>query len=148
MISRDYRQAIDWLAHRRFAIMLFGNGDDVLQARAQGLPVNVVDTGVWKEGGMLEPSAYTFAWMEKSPHPNASKVFVNWLLSRDGQLALQRDGGLADSLRLDISKSEVKPMARRKDGAKYLVTWKEEWIDAEPMQKVVNQALAKSGRKN
>jgi hypothetical protein len=28
------------------------------------------------------------------------------------------------------------------------VTWKEEWIDAEPMQKVVNQALAKSGKRN
>ncbi|MSP38700.1 MAG: extracellular solute-binding protein [Deltaproteobacteria bacterium] len=147
MVSRDYRQAIDWLAQKRFAIMLFGNGDDVLQARAQGLPVNVVDTGVWKEGGMLEPGAFTVAWADRSPHPNASKVFINWLLSREGQLAVQRDGGVNDSLRLDISKSEVRPMARRKDGAKYMVTWKEEWIDAEPMQKVVNQALAKSGRK-
>ena len=148
MISRDYRQAIDWLAQKRFSIMLFGNGDDVLQARGQGLPVNVVDTGVWKEGGMLEPGAFTVAWADKSPHPNASKVFINWLLSREGQLAVQRDGGVNDSLRLDIPKTEVRPMARRKDGAKYMVTWKEEWIDAEPMQKVVNQALARSARKN
>ena len=148
MISRDYRQAIDWVAQKRFSIILFGNGDDVLQARAQGLPVNVVDTGLWKEGGMLEPGAFTVAWADKSPHPNAAKVFINWLLSREGQLAVQRDGGVNDSLRLDISKNEVRPMARRKDGAKYVVTWKEEWIDAEPMQKVVNQALAKSGKRN
>jgi ABC-type Fe3+ transport system substrate-binding protein len=127
---------------------LFSNGDDVLQARSQGLPINVIDTGLWKEGGMLEPSAFTFAWLDRSPHPNASKVFLNWLLSRDGQSALQRDGGVADSLRLDIPKNDVRPMARRKEGAKYIVTWKEEWIDAEPMQKVVNAALAKSGRKN
>ncbi len=147
MISRDYRQAIDWLAQKRFAIMLFGNGDDVLQARAQGLPVNVVDTGVWKEGGMLEPGAFTFAWVERAPHPNAAKVFLNWLLSREGQAAVQRDSGVADSLRLDIAKTDVRPVARRKDGAKYMVTWNAAWIDAEPMQKVVNQALAKSGRK-
>ncbi|MBM4261422.1 MAG: extracellular solute-binding protein [Deltaproteobacteria bacterium] len=148
MVSRDYRQAIDWLAQKRFAIMLFGNGDDVLQARAQGLPVNVVDTGVWKEGGMLEPGAFTLAWADKSPHPNAAKVFINWLLSREGQIAVQKDGSVNDSLRIDIPKTDVRPMARRKDGAKYMVTWKEEWIDAEPMQRVVNQALARSTRKN
>lgn len=146
MVSRDYRQAIDWVAQKRFAIMLFGNGDDVLQARAQGLPVNVVDTGSWKEGGMLEPGAFTVAWADKSPHPHAAKVFINWLLSREGQIAVQKDGGVNDSLRIDIPKTDVRPMARRKESAKYMVTWKEEWIDAEPMQRVVNQALAK--RKN
>jgi iron(III) transport system substrate-binding protein len=147
MLSRDYRQAIDWLAQRRFPLMLFGNGDDVLQAKAQGLPVNVFDTAGWKEGGALEPGAFTLAWLERSPHPNAAKVFINWLLSRDGQLAVQRDGGVNDSLRLDIAKNDLRPVARRKEGAKYIVTWKEEWIDAEPMQKVVNQALTKSGRR-
>lgn len=148
MVSRDYRQAIDWLAQKRFSIMLFGNGDDVLQARAQGLPVNVIDTGVWKEGGMLEPGAFTLAWLEKSPHPSASKVFLNWLLSREGQLALQKDGGVNDSLRIDIAKTDVRPMARRKEGARYIVTWKEDWIDSEPMQRVVNQALSRGTRKN
>lgn len=148
MLSRDYRQAIDWLAQKRFSIMLFGNGDDVLQARAQGLPINVVDTSEWKEGGMLEPGAFTLAWLDKSPHPNASKVFLNWLLSREGQLALQKDGGVNDSLRLDIPKNDVRPVARRKEGAKYVVTWKEDWIDSGPMQSVVNQALSRSARKN
>ena len=84
MVSRDYRQAIDWIAQRRFSLLLFGNGDDVLQAKAQGLPINVFDTGGWKEGGALEPGAFTLVWLDRSPHPNASKVFINWLLSRDG----------------------------------------------------------------
>jgi iron(III) transport system substrate-binding protein len=147
MLSRDYRQAIDWLAQRRFSLLLFGNGDDVLQAKAQGLPVDVSDTSGWKEGGALEPGAFTLVWLDRSPHPNASKVFINWLLSREGQMAVQRDGEINDSLRVDISKNDLRPMARRKEGAKYMVTWKAEWMDAEPMQKVVNQALAKSGKK-
>ena len=148
MVSRDYRQAIDWIAQRRFSILLFGNGDDILQANAQGLPINVFDTGGWKEGGVLEPGAFTLIWLDRSPHPNAAKVFINWLLSRDGQMAVQRvGGGVNDSLRIDIPKTELRPMARRKEGAKYMVTWKAEWMDAEPMQRVVNQALAKSGRK-
>ena len=147
MLSRDYRQAIDWLAQKRFSILLFGNGDDVLQAKAQGLPVNVFDTSGWKEGGALEPGAFTLAWLDRSPHPNASKVFINWLLSREGQMAVQRDGEINDSLRLDIPKTDLRPLARRKEGAKYMVTWKAEWMDAEPMQKVVNQVLEKSGKK-
>ena len=146
MISRDYRQAIDWVAQRRFSILLFGNGEDILQAKAQGLPINVFDTGTWKEGGALEPGAFTLVWLDKSPHPNASRVFINWLLSREGQMAVQRDGQVNDSLRVDISKSDLRPMARRKEGAKYMVTWKAEWMDAEPMQKVVNQALAKTSK--
>ena len=145
MVSRDYRQAIDWLAQGRFLLLLFGNGDNVLQGKAQGLPVDVFDTGSWKEGGVLEPGAFTLAWLDRSPHPNASKVFINWLLSRDGQIAVQRDGGgVNDSLRIDIPKDDLRPMARRKEGAKYMVTWKAEWMDTEPMQKVVSQALAKS----
>jgi hypothetical protein len=59
MVSRDYRQAIDWMAQKRFSILLFGNGDDVFQARAQGLPRSVIDTSGWKEGGALEPAAFT-----------------------------------------------------------------------------------------
>ena len=118
-----------------------------MQAKAQGLPINVFDTGTWKEGGALEPGAFTLVWLDKSPHPNASRVFINWLLSREGQMAVQRDGQVNDSLRVDISKSDLRPMARRKEGAKYMVTWKAEWMDAEPMQKVVSQALAKSAKK-
>jgi len=148
MLSRDYTQVINWLSHKRFSLMLFGNRDDVLQAKAQRLPVNVIDTAAWKEGGNLEPGAFTLAWLDKSPHPNAAKVFVNWLLSRDGQFAVQKDGGgVNDSLRIDIPKNDLKPMARRKEGAQYMVTWKAEWMDSEPMQRVVNLALAKSGKK-
>ena len=147
MLSRDYRQAIDWLAQKRFSLLLFGNGDDVLQAKTQGLPVNVFDTSGWKEGGALEPGAFTLVWLDRSPHPNAAKVFINWLLSREGQMAVQRDGEINDSLRVDIPKTDLRPMARRKEGAKYMVTWKAEWMDVEPMQKVVNQALAKSGKR-
>jgi iron(III) transport system substrate-binding protein len=146
MVSRDYTQAINWLAQKRFSLLLFGNGDDILQAKAQGLPVNVIDTGAWKEGGNLEPGAFTVAWLVRSPHPNSAKVFINWLLSRDGQIAVQKDGGVNDSLRVDIPKSDLRPMARRKEGANYMVTWKAEWMDSEPMQKVVHQALAKSGK--
>jgi len=53
-------------------------------------------------------------------------------------------GETNDSLRVDIPKTDVRPMMRRKEGAKYVITWKAESMDVEPMQKVVNQALGES----
>lgn len=40
----------------------------------------------------------------KAPHPNAAKVFVNWLLSAAGQASLQEQGGLA------VTRPGVAPM--------------------------------------
>jgi ABC-type Fe3+ transport system substrate-binding protein len=47
----------------------------------------------------------TLGIVNKAPHPNAAKVFINWFLSRDGQIALQsvmvKTGeGASDSLRI------------------------------------------------
>ena len=66
----------------------------------------------------------TLALVNRAPHPNAAKVFINWLLSRAGQIALQRRTmnaeSPADSLRIDIPKEEVPYDNRRLDGIKYL----------------------------
>lgn len=146
-LSRDYRQAIDWLAQKKFSLHLFGNGGDLLDARAKGLPVNILDTADWEEGAALEPAAFTFVLMDKPAHPNAAKVFLNWLFSREGQMAVQRDAESNDSLRIDIAKSDVAPAVRRREGARYVVTWTPEWMDMEPIGKLVDQVLGEARKK-
>ena len=58
----------------------------------------------------------TLSFFNRAPHPNAAKVAVNWLLSREGQTTWldynQKTGGLYDSLREDISKEKVSERAR------------------------------------
>src|SRR5262245_66617592 len=44
--------------------------------------------------------------LANAPHPNASKVFLNWLLSRDGQMAFQKLTK-ENSLRVDIPKEGI-----------------------------------------
>ena len=44
--------------------------------------------------------------MDKPAHPNAAKILINWLLSREGQIALSQ-GGLMP-YRDDIAPSDVK----------------------------------------
>jgi iron(III) transport system substrate-binding protein len=144
VFSRDYRQATDWLAQKRYAIFLFSQTDDTLNAKQQGLPVQVLDTTGWREGVGLDPISGAYALMDKPAHPNAAKVLLNWLLSREGQIAVQRDpesAGRSDSLRMDIPKTDVQPMMRRRDGTNYIVMWNPGWMEMKPVDDLVKQAL-------
>jgi len=148
--SRDYRQATDWLAQKRFALYLFSQSDDTLNAKEQGLPVQILDTAGWKEGVGLDAIGGAYALMDKPAHPNAAKIMINWLLSRDGQIALQRDheaAGRTDSLRIDIPKNDVHPMMRRREGVKYLLMWNPDWMEMKPVQELISQ-VASDGKKN
>jgi len=148
--SRDYRQAVDWLGQKRFALWLFSQSDDTLDAKDQGLSVQILDPNNWKESPGLDATGGAYGLMDKPAHPHAAKILINWLLSRDGQIAMQRDqesAGLTDSLRIDIPKNDVRPMLRRRDGVKYLQMWNPEWQDMKPVQELINQVLTE-GKKN
>ena len=77
---------------------------------------------ILKEGADSNPgSSGNFTLIRNAPHPNATKLFVNWFLSKEGQLVMQKGYPKGDSLRIDIPKDMIKPEFRRKKGAKYRV---------------------------
>src|SRR5207249_7223003 len=96
----------------------------------------------------LVTQAGTLALLNRAPHASAAKVFINWFLSRDGQIALQkslaRSGAeTADSRRIDIPKTDVKPENRRAAGVNYLdLDSKVEWTDMKPVLAIFEEALA------
>ncbi|HEV8725992.1 MAG TPA: extracellular solute-binding protein [Candidatus Binatia bacterium] len=146
-LFRDFRQGPDWLATGKYAICFFCDVDVLKQ---QGLPVDTFGPKVFKEGGGLVQQFGTLALINRAPHPNAAKVFINWLLSRRGQLSLQKtQAGAespADSLRVDIPKDDVPLLNRRLEGIKYLDTGRPEWIEMKPILDVVNEALKAAGK--
>lgn len=146
-LFRDFRQGPDWLATGKFAICFFCDVDVLKQ---QGLPVDTFGPRVFKEGGGLVQQFGTLALVNRAPHPNAARVFINWLLSRSGQIALQRRTAPAespaDSLRIDIPKDEVPFEQRRLSDIKYLDTGKPDWMDMKQVLDVVNEALKAAGK--
>jgi iron(III) transport system substrate-binding protein len=146
-LFRDFRQGPDWLATGKYAICFFCDVDVLKQ---QGLPVDTFGPRVFKEGGGLVQQFGTVTLVNRAPHPNAAKVFINWLLSRNGQIALQKRTAHAespaDSLRTDIPKNEVPFEQRRLPDIKYLDTGKPEWMDMKPVLDVVNEALKAAGK--
>jgi hypothetical protein len=59
-------------------------------------------------------------------------------------MAIQREEGSNDSLRIDIPKEAVAPTVRRREGAKYVISWTPEWMDTEPIRKLVDQVLSEA----
>jgi iron(III) transport system substrate-binding protein len=146
-LFRDYRQGPDWLAVGKYAIC-FSCDVDVL--KDQGLPVDTIGPNVFKEGGAMVQQFGSLTLMNKAPHPNAAKVFINWLLSRRGQLAMQKrlaEGeSPADSLRIDIPKDDVPLLVRRVEGVRYLDASNPKWLSMKPILKVMNEALTAAGK--
>ncbi len=147
--SADNAQGINWLALGKFSLGLFFGDVDV--AKAQGLPIDELDPHPFKEGAPLGVGSGTISIMNRAPHPNAARLFVNWYLSREGQLSTQKDasrGGTGtDSMRIDIPKDEVPPNYRRREKGNYLFVARPELSDTRPINKVVNEALAEAAKK-
>jgi iron(III) transport system substrate-binding protein len=146
-LTQEIRQPTDWLAHGKFAICFFCS--EILKMKAQGLPVDEFRTAQWKESRVISAGNMgSVALPSQPPHPNATRVFVNWLLSREGQIALQRTTNTPynseESLRTDVPKDMVRSELRRIEGVKYLLVDKPEYIDMTPIYDIVEKAMAAS----
>ncbi len=146
-LSRDSRQMTDWLGAGKVALCIRCTaGGQVGRAKQQGLPIDYLDAENWKEGGSSSAAGGTLGLLSRAPHPNAAKVFVNWLLSREGQIAMQKLGrpDAHNSRRIDIPKDDVDPTNRLEEGKKYFDLARPEFQDLEPIFKLVRGVLRAS----
>ena len=86
MVTRDLRQQVEWLARGKYPIALSPYKGEVAEFQRLGAPVDWITPA---EGEFISPSG-SIAYFDKAPHPNAAKVFVNWLLSKEGLTAWSR----------------------------------------------------------
>jgi iron(III) transport system substrate-binding protein len=145
--GRDRRQITDWLASGKFPICLACR--EATKARGQGLPVDEFDTGEWKEGIYITSGGGSLSLIKDAPHPNAARVFINWFLSRKGQIALQKYPDLygeaaPNSRRIDIPKDDLPAESRLVKGRKYLDISDAELQDTAPVLKLINE-VSKAG---
>lgn len=146
VLSREHQQAIDWVALGKVTLCVFCRDGFASQAKSQGLPVDFIDHNALKEMPRLRGSAGAITYVNKAPHPNAAKVFINWFLSRRGQTVYQESHGDRDSLRIDIPKDKVPTGARRVAGRKYFFVEGPEFMDVKPAVKIIDDAMAGKAR--
>ena len=89
VLSRDTRQVVEFMVRGRFPIALGVNPLLLSQFQRQGLGKNLK---LLHFPEMDTVNFGTTLWLvNKAPHPNAARVFVNWLLTKDAQVAWARE---------------------------------------------------------
>ncbi len=98
-LSRDQRQLADSLAKGKVAITIGLTYYTFAPFLKAGLPVKPLPD--MKEGTYTSCGSSATSIVKNSPHPNATKVFVNWLFSKEGQEIYGKAMGQA-TRRLDV----------------------------------------------
>jgi iron(III) transport system substrate-binding protein len=127
MLTRDTRQLTDGLMRGTYPIVFSAEHEPVEKMRLEGLPVlplyelSDVRPGVTAGFGLV-------AMMNKAPNPNAAKVFVNWLASKEGQEVYMRALGIAPA-RNDIdARSFLQPEMIPRAGVDYFDRFEWEFV--------------------
>ena len=92
-------QLTQWVAQGRYPIGFGVDATQLAELQKQGVGVNVVrDRGV---GNYSLASGLSV--LKNAPHPNAVKVYLNWALSKEGQIAWAQNASVdSSSRRLDV----------------------------------------------
>jgi iron(III) transport system substrate-binding protein len=107
-ILRDYAQEVDAVGQGRYPVLVGGADFVAINRAKQGVPIAVVDPRELKEGTDVSPANGNLALFNRARNPNAAKIYVNWLLSKEGQTSFARANGYV-SARLDVPTDHTEP---------------------------------------
>jgi len=120
----NLRDATDALARSKAVLVFAGNPDEGMRAyREAGMKFDIRPLGNTPETAYLGTDGATIGVFNKRPHPNAARLFVNWVMSkRIGEMLAATQG--YDSRRQDVKPNNPEFAAIR--GANYVQAQKDE----------------------
>lgn len=130
VISRDMRLAAEWLIKEKYPFGLnLSINTTLAEYKREGIPLEHLQEVTPEEGGYLTGGGQIVTYFNNPPHPNASRVFLNWLLSREGTIAITK-ATIKHSTRTDIpDPREIDPyVIAREPGKKYVIADNEKYL--------------------
>jgi iron(III) transport system substrate-binding protein len=121
MISRDTRQITDGLARGAYPITLGAEDAEVEKLRKEGMPLAILHS-LGDLYGEVSASFGQVGMIDGAPHPNAARVFANWIASKEGSDVFNRAMGTAPT-RNDIDESFLPPEIIPREGVQYFDTY-------------------------
>ncbi len=98
MVTRDSRLQVEWVARGKYPVGLAFSMSLATSFRKAGAPIAFP---ALTEPSYLSGGSGNLFIFDKAPHPNAAKLFANWLLSQEGSKVFAPALGYP-SLRLDV----------------------------------------------
>ena len=125
VVTADYRQQLEWVAQGRYPIGIGIIESNLRAFQKEGVANNVKPFNDVKLSSAV--SGFGNAMLiNRAPHPNAARVYLNWLLSREGQSAWAMISG-DNSRRLDVPAGDA--AATLKPGVTYLNLQKQDYLE-------------------
>ena len=121
VVDRDQRGMIESVLKGEFAIHFAPSGGVMGQLASEGIEFNFL-TFQERITPIYSNSFGTLMRLTEPPHPNAQIVFMNWLLTQEGQTAWSTSMNLG-SLRLDVPTDHLRPYSRPLPGTEYGFDW-------------------------
>ncbi|MBI2756862.1 MAG: extracellular solute-binding protein [Chloroflexi bacterium] len=118
VISSNDQQILDWVARGQYPIVLGPSDTLTNEYINKGLPVRHMDSSRMKEGAYYTAGNGSLVAVRNAPHPNASKVYLDYMLSKEGQVEWGKSQGFA-SLRKDVPTEGILPLLIPKEGVTY-----------------------------
>jgi iron(III) transport system substrate-binding protein len=135
VILKDERQLVEWLAHGKYPVLVAGHGESLTHFIKEGAPIAIVEA---KDSRTLGPSSGIVSLMNKAPHANAAKLFLNWILTKEGQTILSTTIGLP-SRRVDVSTSHLLKATVPQPGQTYIEYTEESTKGAKEAEKLTKE---------
>jgi ABC-type Fe3+ transport system substrate-binding protein len=104
-VTRDHRQTADLLARGSHPIALSLQQQEVGRLASEGFPARFVPNPP-ESPDSVSSGFGNLGLLDRAPHPNAARLFVNWLLSREGQ-QLWENAQFQVSVRNDLDDSAM-----------------------------------------
>jgi len=127
VLSRDRRQIGDGLARGAWPIAMGAEDEEMVKLQKEGFPIH----RVYSLKGMsdiVSPSEGHVGLFNNAPHPNAAKLFVNWIASKEGLEIYARNRGCSPT-RNDIDETSfLDPEMIAKSDVEYFDSYNWEFV--------------------
>ncbi|HLY66846.1 MAG TPA: extracellular solute-binding protein [Chloroflexota bacterium] len=103
VITQDKRQLAQWVVQGQYPIAVGLSESQMSEFKANGLPIDQVQplTDSDRGAAVFSSASGSVGLINRAPHPNAARVFINWLLTPEGQQLYSQLSGF-NSRRLDV----------------------------------------------
>lgn len=115
LITRDTRLQVEWAAKGSYSLAIAPLPEVVSDFISAGAPLKAYSP---PEGQMLTAGTGALSLMTDAPHPNAAKVYINWILSKEGGTVFSR-AIWGQSARVDVPSDHLPSWRVRAANVKY-----------------------------
>ncbi|HLQ34226.1 MAG TPA: extracellular solute-binding protein [Chloroflexota bacterium] len=118
VFTKDDRQITDWVGQGKYPIAVGASDFTAFALKGKGVPIELLPAETLRETSYLTAGFGSVAVMNRAPHPNATRLCLNWLLAKSAQQGLTKLTSYP-SRRTDASTAGLPESVVPKPGVQY-----------------------------